>query len=119
LNTFKFIALVAAPIFPLVLFLAACLASVIPWNDKRRSQWLILSYTIGAPMYHVTFRDGFVGDVLTSSVRPLQDVAFTVFYLVSGLNGWWKQSYDLDAADLPLESNWLLHTFLLPMCMVR
>jgi hypothetical protein len=119
LHTFKFIALVAAPTFPLVLFFAACLATVIPWTNHRRSQWTILSYTIGAPMYHVTFRDGFIGDIITSSVRPLQDVAFTVFYLVSGLNGWWKQSYDLDAADLPLESNWLLHTFILPMCMVR
>jgi hypothetical protein len=69
-------------------------------------------------MYHVTFRDGFIGDILTSSVRPLQDVAFTVFYVFSGLKGWWQQSYDLDAADLPLESNWMLHTFLLPMCMV-
>jgi len=117
LHTFKWMALVAAPIFPLVLFLAACLATVIPWKEERRSQWLILSYTMGAPMYHVTFRDGFIGDILTSSVRPLQDLAFTVFYVFSGLKGWWQQSYDLDAADLPLESNWMLHTVLLPMCM--
>ncbi|KAL3910229.1 MAG: hypothetical protein SGARI_002226 [Bacillariaceae sp.] len=118
LHTFKFVALVAAPIFPLVLFLAAVLVAFIPWNRERKSIWLILSYTVGAPMYHVTFRDGFIGDILTSSVRPMQDIAFTVFYLFSGLQGWWKQSYDLDAADLPLESNWLLHTFILPMCMV-
>ena len=117
-HTFRFVAGVAAPIFPLVLFLAFCAALVVPWTDKRRSQWQILSYTIGAPLYHVTFRDGFIGDILTSSVRPLQDVAFTAFYLFSGLQGWWQQSYDLDNADLPLESNWVLHTMILPMCMM-
>ena len=118
LHTFRFVARVAAPVFPLVLFLVFCVALVVPWKHKRRSQWQILSYTIGAPLYHVTFRDGFIGDILTSSVRPLQDVAFTVFYLFSGLQGWWRQSYDLDAADLPLESNWFLHTTILPMCMM-
>ena len=118
MTTFRFIAFVAAPIFPLVLFFIFCVALVFPWDGKRRAQWKILSYTIGAPLYHVTFRDGFIGDILTSSVRPFQDVAFTVFYLCSGLQGWWQQSYDLDAADLPLESNWFLHTLILPMCMM-
>ncbi|OEU14024.1 hypothetical protein FRACYDRAFT_189574 [Fragilariopsis cylindrus CCMP1102] len=117
LHTFRWVAQIAAPIFPLVLFLIFCIAVVVPL-DKRRSQWQILSYTIGAPLYNVTFRDGFIGDILTSSVRPLQDIAFTVFYLFSGLQGWWSQSYDLDAADLPLESNWMLHTMILPMCMM-
>jgi len=117
ISTFRFIAIIAAPIFPLVLFLMFSAALFVPWN-KRRSQWKILSYTIGAPLYHVTFRDGFIGDILTSSVRPLQDVAFTAFYLFSGLQGWWQQSYDLDRADLPLESNWFFHTMILPMCMM-
>lgn len=62
--------------------------------------------------------DGFVGDVFTSTVRPLQDLAFTVFYIVSGLRGWWTQAYDLDNAQLPLETSWLLHTCVLPACMV-
>lgn len=117
-HTFRFIAFVAAPIFPLLLFLGAVMAAVFPWKRHRKSQWLILSFTIGAPMYSVTFRDGFIGDILTSSVRPMQDLAFTLFYLFSGLKGWWTQSYSLDAADLPLESNWMLHTFILPMCMI-
>jgi hypothetical protein len=118
IHTFQFIAFVAAPVFPLFLFFGAILATILPWKRERKSQWLILSFTFGAPMYPVTFRDGFIGDILTSSVRPLQDVAFTLFYLLSGLQGWWKQSYDLDAADLPLETNWLLHTIILPMCMI-
>eukprot|EP00529_Nitzschia_sp_RCC80_P016372 CAMPEP_0113446190 /NCGR_PEP_ID=MMETSP0014_2-20120614/3576_1 /TAXON_ID=2857 /ORGANISM="Nitzschia sp." /LENGTH=648 /DNA_ID=CAMNT_0000337269 /DNA_START=146 /DNA_END=2092 /DNA_ORIENTATION=+ /assembly_acc=CAM_ASM_000159 len=125
-NTFKFIALVAAPIFPLVTFVAGVVATIVPWNGPqgRKSQWAILLRTPWAPFFHVTFRDGFIGDILTSSVRPLQDVAFTFFYIASGLQGWWSQSHDWDDAassdamnKLPLESNWVLHTFILPMCM--
>jgi hypothetical protein len=116
ISFFKLIALVAAPIFPLLLFLGVVIVAVWPWQ-KRKDFWTVISFTIGAPFYDVTFRDGFIGDILTSSVRPLQDITFTVFYLFSGLQGWWKQSYDLDSADLPLETNWLLHTCILPMCM--
>jgi hypothetical protein len=117
IQSFKFIAVLAAPVFPLLLFIGVIVVLVFPWK-KRKEFWTILSFTIGAPYYSVTFRDGFVGDILTSSVRPLQDIAFTVFYLTSGLRGWWQQSYGLDDADLPLESSWLLHTCVLPMCMV-
>ena len=117
ISTFRVVAIVAAPIFPLLLFLAGLVSAILPWKD-RQGFWKVISFTMGAPFYHVTFRDGFIGDVFTSAVRPMQDTAFTVFYLLSGLQGWWKQSYDLDAADLPLEKNWLLHTFILPTCMV-
>jgi hypothetical protein len=113
-ETFKFVALVAAPVFPLLLFIGGAVAITLPW-EKRKDFWFVLSYTIGAPFSNVTFRDGFIGDILTSSVRPMQDTAFTVFYLLSGLQGWWSQSYELDDADLPLEKNWLLHTCVLPM----
>jgi hypothetical protein len=117
-ETFKFIALVAAPVLPLLLFIGGAVAITIPWK-KRKDFWLVISYTIGAPFSNVTFRDGFIGDILTSSVRPMQDTAFTVFYLLSGLQGWWSQSYELDDADLPLEKNWLLHTCVLPMVSSR
>lgn len=113
-ETLKFIALVAAPLFPILLFIGGAVAITLPW-EKRKDFWVVLSYTIGAPFSNVTFRDGFIGDILTSSVRPMQDTAFTVFYLLSGLQGWWSQSYELDDADLPLEKNWLLHTCVLPM----
>jgi hypothetical protein len=116
MPSFKFMALVAAPIFPLVLFLYGGVKAFYPWSN-RQEFWKVISLTVGAPFFHVTFRDGFVGDILTSSVRPLQDTAFTTFYLLSGLQGWWTQTYHLDVADIPLENNWLLHTAILPMCM--
>lgn len=112
----KFIAKIAAPIFPLTLFLLAVLAITLPWY-KRKSLFTIVSLTIGAPFYEVTFRDGFVGDILTSTVRPLQDLAFTAFFLPSGLSAWWgRDLYTMDAAGVPLERNWMLHTVVLPAC---
>jgi len=66
----------------------------------------------------------FTSDIMTSSVRPMQDIAFTVFYLFSGLRGWWSQKYFLDTEsfidraddNVPrMEKSWLLHTVVLPM----
>lgn len=78
-------------------------------------------------------------------VRPLQDIAFTIFYILFGLQGWWSKSYFLpeapsvdeasfnsynvtdtshsflNAADssIPaMERSWLLHTAILPACMI-
>ena len=144
-NTPMILSRIAAPIFPLVLFVYLAIKLVFPWKAKRREFWVVLSLTLGAPLFEVTFRDGFVGDILTSSVRPLQDIAFTVVYLFYGLRGWWSQSYfeqddnsndsspsqnnitssfsrsfvDNADANVPvMEKSWLLHTILLPLCMI-
>ena len=117
LTPLQSMAHVAAPIFPLLLFLATCAFTLLPWK-RRKHFWVVLSYTVGAPFYQVTFRDGFLGDVLTSSVRPLQDLCFTSFYVLSGLQGWWTSSYSIDEAATPIEHSWILRTCLLPACMV-
>ena len=112
----KFIAKIASPLFPLALFVIAVVMVTSPWR-KRKVIWTIVSLTIGAPFYDVTFRDGFIGDILTSTVRPLQDLAFTVFFLPLGLKAWWSSElYTLDAAAIPLERSWLLHTVVIPAC---
>ncbi len=112
----KFIANVAAPLFPLTLFGLSLLAVCIPWK-KRSTLWNILSMTWCAPFYPVTFRDGFLGDILTSIVRPLQDLAFTILFVPLGLKAWWSSdTYTMDAAAIPLERSWLLHTVVLPAC---
>jgi len=111
---------IAAPIFPLALFTFCIIKLFFPWNETKMQLWIVMSYTIGAPMYKVTFRDGFIGDILTSMVRPLQDLAFTSFYLMSGLKGWWtyrEQTKEEDILD-PVERSWLLHTVILPACMI-
>lgn len=113
----QLMASIAAPLFPLFLFVGALMRTIFPWS-KRKSIWIILFTTIGAPFCTATFRDGFVGDVLTSSVRPMQDVAFTIFYVLSGLRGWWSDAYNLDDAALPVERSWIVRTVVLPLCMV-
>jgi hypothetical protein len=110
----KFIANIAAPLFPLTLFVAAILMVTLPWQ-RRKALYTIVSLTIGAPFYEVSF----IGDIVTSTVRPLQDLAFTVFYfLPMGLKAWWtsQQLYTMDAAAIPWERSWMLHTVVLPAC---
>jgi EXS family len=87
-------------------------------------------------------------------VRPMQDIAFTVCYILFGLRGWWSDHYFestditavttasvnsgvndwtnstalndlshsfLDAADArvpAMERSWILHTAILPACMI-
>ncbi len=133
--------LIAAPMFPLMLFFIFAIQLFLPWNTSKFHFWTCISYTLGAPLYDVTFRDGFIGDIFTSMVRPMQDIAYTCFYLLSGLNGWWVyQRSNLDGSTLlqpslgavgaassqleedlvlqPVEHSWLLHTIVLPACMV-
>ena len=134
ISYMKLFARIAAPLFPITLFLLSILSILIPWK-KRKDLWTILSLTLGAPYYTVTFRDGFIGDILTSAVRPLQDLAYTLVFLVVGLQSWWvTQSNNnindnttttfnttIDPSiikddDVPLERSWLLHTLILPAC---
>ena len=125
ISYMKFFAKIAAPLFPITLFIMSALLLIIPWR-KRKVLWTIVSLTLGAPFYEVTFRDGFIGDILTSTVRPLQDLAYTVVFLFLGLQSWWdSQAYNnsttateggISLDDVPLERSWLLHTFILPAC---
>ena len=48
------------------------------------------------------------------------DIAFTSFYLMSGLQGWWtyREQTSEEHMNLPVERSWLLHTIILPACTV-
>lgn len=111
---------IAAPVFPLLLFFLCFIQLLFPWTETKMQLWTTVSYTIGAPMFKVTFRDGFIGDVFTSVVRPLQDLAFTSFYVASGLRGWWTYREETTEEHIinPVEQSWLLHTVILPACMI-
>jgi len=135
ISYMKFFAKIAAPLFPITLFLLSILLLLIPWR-KRKTVWTIVSLTLGAPFYEVTFRDGFIGDILTSTVRPLQDLAYTVVFLFLGLQAWWDSQAYINTTttsaggddgittttttttmdDVPLERSWILHTIILPAC---
>jgi len=137
-----------APLLPLLLVAYLVLTQLVrPWKARKRFL-IVVGWTMGAPLFPVTFRDGFIGDIFTSTVRPLQDVAFTICYILSGFQGFYTDGYegfwdsvnhnpqhlndddDAIAAAVPteapfahsmlpaLETSWFLHTVLLPMCMV-
>jgi len=91
---------VRVPLSLLLLFIMIC---IYPWS-KRRNFWLIVWRTIQAPLVSVTFRDGMIGDIFTSIVRPMQDLCYSLFYLLSGFN---------PVID---ETSWILYTFVLPAC---
>jgi hypothetical protein len=145
----RVISRIAAPTFPLLLFAYAVFKTVYPWQN-RRPLFQIISFTLSAPLLEVTFRDGMIGDILTSMVRPMQDVAFTVFYILFGFRQWWSNAYFfpdeasqterqfitnqeiealsssskitfIDAADASvpaMERSWIVHTVVLPACMI-
>ena len=118
ISYMKFFARIAAPLFPITLFILSLVLLIIPWR-KRKTLWTVVSLTIGAPFYEVTFRDGFIGDILTSTVRPLQDLAYTIVFLFLGLQAFWDdQSYNNTVLeDVPaIERSWILHTIILPAC---
>jgi hypothetical protein len=115
---------IASSLIPLALLAMMTIASFHPWRTSRSTFWSILSLTATAPFHVVTFRDGFVGDVLTSTVRPLQDLATAIFHLPYTFGdaywgmmntGWWGGGVPppLPAPDF---CGWLLHTVVLPGC---
>lgn len=55
-GIFQWSARIAAPIFPLVLFLIVTFKSFFPFRAQRKDFWTVVSYTLSAPMCEVTFR---------------------------------------------------------------
>ncbi|KAL3787220.1 hypothetical protein HJC23_004261, partial [Cyclotella cryptica] len=111
----KYFCEATAPLFPLGLFCISIFKTLFPWKKKGKVGMTLVMMTVGAPFYEVTFRDGFIGDIITSAVRPLQDLLFTLFFLPLGLHAYWS-SYTIDAAAIPIERSWIVHTLLLPAC---
>ena len=56
MTTIQWVASIAAPVFPLVLFLWAVFKAFFPLSTKRRDFWTVVAYTPSAPMVPVTFR---------------------------------------------------------------
>ena len=106
-------------LFPLFLTLHLFAALLRPLSRFKRGL-CILAATVSAPFCPGSFRDGFVGDVLTSTVRPMQDLSFTVLYFLSASRGWLFHplNFDPHKASAPVESSYILNTVVLPACIV-
>jgi hypothetical protein len=72
---------------PVLLALGFLHSVVHPFSTRR--VWLaMLGRALAAPWYPVLFRDGFIGDILTSLVRVLVPCAFSLLYVLASLYAW-------------------------------
>lgn len=105
------------PVFPLIAFFVLALKAFLPWSTRSHF-WKVVLRTVEAPWQEVSFRDGIVGDIATSVVRPAQDIAFVFFYIVSVTQVYWSSTSDLDEAAEKVNRNWLLNNVFIPSCMI-
>jgi hypothetical protein len=70
-------------IWPIIPFTFIIYKSVFPWAE-RKQVWTVVRDTVIAPCVEVSFCMNFAGDVLTSLVKPIVDVAYTLCYYFSG-----------------------------------
>lgn len=104
-----------AKILPLIFLSVLIVRTVFP-PGRRGRFWSTLKFTATAPFHRSRFRDVYVGDVLTSLVRPLQDVMFALAYYVTVIWGTVTNKYDLADSGRMLETSWILHNVVLPSC---
>lgn len=102
-----------AKILPLIFLSVLIVRSFIP-PGRRGYFWSTMKFTFMAPFHRVRFRDAFIGDLLTSLVRPLQDVLFALSYYVTVIYGTASGKFGLSASATILEQSWLLHNVVLP-----
>mmetsp|Transcript_7499 Transcript_7499/g.11431 ORF Transcript_7499/g.11431 Transcript_7499/m.11431 type:complete len:742 (+) Transcript_7499:332-2557(+) len=104
-----------AKILPLIFLTILIVRTVVP-PGRRRRFWSTMRFTVMAPFYKVRFRDAFIGDILTSLVRPIQDFLFAMSYYATVVYGTVVSSYSISESQQILEQSWVLHNVILPSC---
>lgn len=117
ISTIQIVMAKLTPVFPLIAFFVLALKAFLPWSTRSHF-WKVVLLTVEAPWQEVSFRDGIVGDIATSVVRPTQDIAFVFFYVVSVVQVYWSSTFDLDEAAEKANRNWLLNNVIIPSCMI-
>lgn len=102
-----------AKILPVIFLSVLIVRSIFP-PGRRGRFWSTLKFTVMSPFHRVRFRDAFIGDVLTSMVRPGQDILFALSYYVTVIWGSVTGKYGLTESGRILESSFTLHNVLLP-----
>jgi hypothetical protein len=69
--------------FPLLLFVCAIIWGFLPWS-RRKGVWLTVKDVVISPFAPSSFRETFVGDVLTSIVKLLTDILYTFCFFFTG-----------------------------------
>jgi hypothetical protein len=106
-----------AKILPLAFLSILIVRTQIPFGRRRRF-WSTMRFVFMAPFHKVRFRDAFVGDILTSLVRPFQDILFALSYYITVLYATVVKTYGLAEAGQMLEQSWVLHNVILPSCAI-
>lgn len=78
----------------MVIYFSYCMIS--PWST-RKQWWFMLWRVIMAPLYSVNFRDGYIGDLLTSLVRVLIPLVFSVIFVFVTFYAWLSNDLSLVA----------------------
>jgi hypothetical protein len=102
---------------PLIFLSVLIVRTMVP-PSKRGRFWGTLKFTFTAPLHRVRFRDDFIGDVLTSLVRPSQDLFFAFSYYCTVIWGTAWGTYGLTESGELLEQSFLLHNVILPTCAI-
>ena len=106
----SFLLSVNPSIYPLLLIFIFIFISIFPFQTSRKNFWLVVFRAIEAPLAPATFRDGLIGDTITSSARPLQDSSRSFFYLLPGLD----PSMVKSIIDARASSEWALRALVSP-----
>ena len=101
-------------VLPLFSITPLILRSMVPRRQRRRFYRTVLRGTVLSPFRPVTFRDAFVADCLTSMVRTVGDIVYTLAYYVTAVFGLCSGKYDLNRAGAMLETSVAWHGLILP-----
>jgi len=102
-----------AHVFPISLFFYIAYRTLTPWR-KRKFLFIAVYEVIVAPFGSTAFKEGFVGDVLTSTVRPLIDLSFSMLYFLGGVSGWYSSIEYLDLTKDSIEGTMLFSRIIVP-----
>jgi len=104
-----------AKILPIIFLSVLIVRSMVP-PGRRGRFWSTVKFTVMSPFHCVVFRDAFIGDVITSMVRPGQDLLFALSYYLTVIWGTITGHYGLSESGQILEGSWILHNVVLPSC---
>ncbi|KAL3783264.1 hypothetical protein ACHAWO_013356 [Cyclotella atomus] len=102
-------------VLPLIFLSSALIRSQIPRKQRQRFFKTILQGTAFAIFRPVRFRDAFVGDCITSLVRPIVDVVFAFTYYCVAVYGFVSQTFGLEESRSIVSNSKLMHGLLLPL----
>jgi hypothetical protein len=102
-------------VLPLIFLSGAIIRTQFPRRQRLRFYKAIIQGTLLAPFSPVRFRDAFIGDCITSLVRPIVDIVFTATYYFLAVYGFFSRKYDLNEAGYIVSESWLLHGVVLPL----